>query len=121
MARDLKVIDRTIAFSIFWLLFACYLFTMTAMIDSSDGLSMFATVESIVRRGEVDSNQLLWMGLQQGSFGPDGDLYGRKGLGTVLLAWPLVWLARNWHSIGLVQAAMLLNPFLFGDSPHHRL
>lgn len=112
MVRDLKAIDRGIAFSIFWLLFASYLFTFTAMIQSSDGLSMFATVESLVRRGEVDSNQLLWMGLQQGSFGPDGELYSRKGVGTVLLAWPLVWLARLWPSVGLVQAALLLNPLL---------
>jgi len=112
MIRDLKAVDRSIAFSIFWLLFACYLFTMTAMIQSSDGLSMFATVESVVRRGEIDSNQLLWMGLQQGSFGSDGDLYSRKGLGTVLLAWPLVWLARGWSSMGLVHAALLLNPLL---------
>lgn len=112
MVRDLKVGDRGIAFSLFWLLFACYLFTFTARIESSDGLSMFATVESIVRRGEVDSNQLLWMGLQQGSFGPAGDLYSRKGLGTVLLAWPLVWLARLWPSVGLVHTALLLNPLL---------
>lgn len=112
MIRDLKAIDRGIAFSLFWLLFACYLFTFTALIESSDGLSMFATVESIVRRGEADSNQLLWMGLQQGSFGPDGELYSRKGLGMVLLAWPLVWLARLWSSVGLVHAALLLNPLL---------
>ncbi|MBX3012464.1 MAG: hypothetical protein KF832_13195 [Caldilineaceae bacterium] len=112
MVRDLKAGDRGIAFSLLWLLFACYLFTFTAQIESSDGLSMFATVESMVRRGEVDSNQLLWMGLQQGSFGPDGDLYSRKGLGTVLLAWPLVWLARLWPSVGLVHAALLLNPIL---------
>ncbi len=112
MVRDLKATDRGIAFSLFWLLFACYLFTFTARIESSDGLSMFATVESMVRRGEVDSNQLLWMGLQQGSFGPDGELYSRKGLGAILLAWPLVWLAHLWPSVGLVQTAMLLNPLL---------
>ena len=112
MVRDLKATDRGIAFSLFWLLFACYLFTFTARIESSDGISMFATVESMVRRGEVDSNQVLWMGLQQGSFGPDGDLYSRKGLGAILLAWPLVWLARLWPAVGLVQTALLLNPIL---------
>ena len=47
MVRDLKAIDRGIAFSIFWLLFAAYLFTFTTLIDSSDGLSMFATVEQV--------------------------------------------------------------------------
>lgn len=112
MTHDLKAADRGIAFALFWLLFACYLLTFTARIESSDGLSMFATVESMVRRGEVDSNQLLWMGLQQGSFGPDGELYSRKGLGMVLLAWPLVWLARLWPAVGLVHVALLLNPLL---------
>jgi hypothetical protein len=110
--RDISVRDRNIAFLIFGLLLACYLFTYTGVIDSSDGLAMFATAESIVRRGEVDSNQLLWMGLQQGSFGPDGELYSRKGLGMTLLAIPLVWLGRVWPALGLVQTALLLNPLL---------
>ena len=110
--RDITTQDRNIAFLIFGLLLACYLFTYTGVIDSSDGLSMFATAESIVRRGEIDTNQLLWMGLQQGSFGPDGELYSRKGLGMTLLALPLIWLAKLWPAIGLAQAAMLLNPLL---------
>jgi hypothetical protein len=73
---------------------------------------MFATSESIVRRGEGDINQLLWMGEQQGSFGPDGDLYSRKGLGMTLLALPLVWGARGFDRLGLVQTALMLNPIL---------
>ncbi len=32
------------------------------------------------------------MGEQQGSFGPDGHLYSRKGIGTTLAALPLYWL-----------------------------
>lgn len=104
--------DRSIAFLIFGFLLACYLFTYTGEIQSSDGLAMFATVESIVRRGELDINQLLWMDLQQGSYGPDGELYSRKGLGMPILALPLVWLANLWPSIGLVQTALLLNPLL---------
>ena len=104
--------DRGIASLIFGFLLACYLLTYTGVIQSSDGLAMFATTESIVRRGEVDMNQLLWMDLQQGSYGPDGELYSRKGLGMTLLALPLVWLARLWPLIGLTQAALLLNPLL---------
>src|SRR5687768_12029325 len=104
--------DRTLALCIACLLFACYLLTYTAMIDSSDGLAMFATAESMVRRGEIDSNQLLWMGNQQGNTGPDGDLYSRKGLGMALLAYPLLWIGRVWPAIGLAQIAMLLNPML---------
>ncbi len=112
VTREITVRDRSIAFLIFGFLLACYLFTYTGVIQSSDGLAMFATAESIVRRGELDSNQLLWMGLQQGSFGPDGDLYSRKGFGMVLLALPLIWPARLWRLVGLVQAALLLNPIL---------
>lgn len=104
--------DRTLAVSVAFLLFACYLLTYTAYIDSSDGLAMFATTESMVRRGAIDSNQLLWMGNQQGNLGPDGDLYSRKGLGMALLAYPLLWIAQLWPALGLAQVAMLLNPIL---------
>ena len=110
--REISQQDRNIAFLLFGILLACYLITYTGIIDSSDGLSMFATSESMVRRGEIDSNQLLWMGNQQGNLGPDGDLYSRKGLGMTLLAWPLIWLAQRWPALGLVQAALLLNPLL---------
>ena len=121
MDHELRILnitakDRHIAFLIFGFLLSCYLFTFTGVLESSDGMAMFATAESMVRRGEIDSNQLLWMGLQQGSFGPDGELYSRKGLGMPLLVLPLIWLAQQWPAIGLVQAAMLLNPLLLAWS-----
>ncbi|MEZ4636182.1 MAG: hypothetical protein R2856_14675 [Caldilineaceae bacterium] len=109
---DISRYDRSIAFLVICFLYACYLLTFTGVIQSSDGLSMFATTESIVRRGDVDSNQLLWMGIQQGSFGADGELYSRKGAGMGMLALPLVWLAQQWTALGLVQMALLLNPIL---------
>jgi len=104
--------DRSVAIFVVGFLLAAYLFTYTGVIQSSDGLAMFATAESIVRRGQIDMNQLLWMDLQQGSFGPDGELYSRKGLGMTLLALPLVWMAKQWPAVGLAQAALLLNPLL---------
>ena len=110
--QEIDIRDRTLAFCVACLLFTCYLLTYTAYIDSSDGLAMFATTESMVRRGEIDSNQLLWMGNQQGNLGPDGDLYSRKGLGMALLAYPLLWIARLLPALGLAQVAMLLNPIL---------
>lgn len=70
---------------------------------------MFAGAESIARRGEADTNQLFWMGDQQGSLGPDGELYSRKGLGMTLLALPLVWGALLVPAAGLAQAALLLS------------
>ncbi len=110
--KQTKFDERSAALLIAALLFSCYLFTYTGLIQSSDGLAMFATTETIVRRGDVDTNQLLWMGLQQGSFGSDAELYSRKGLGMTLLALPLVWIARLWPAIGLAQTALLLNPLL---------
>lgn len=112
LIREIDLRDRSIAFCVFGFLLACYLFTYTGVIQSSDGLAMFATAESMARRGEIDSNQLLWMGNQQGNLGPDGDLYSRKGLGMTLLAVPLIWLANLWPVVGLVHAALLLNPLL---------
>ncbi len=109
---DISRYDRSIAFLVICFLYACYLLTYTGVMQSSDGLSMFATTESIIRGGDVDSNQLLWMGLQQGSFGIDGSLYSRKGAGMGILALPLVWLAQQWTALGLVQMALLLNPIL---------
>ena len=104
--------DRHIAVLLFGFLLACYLFTFTGVIDSSDGLSTFATTENLVRRGSFDSNQLLWMGNQQGNIGADGNLYTRKGLGQVLLAVPLAWLGLVWPSVGIVHVSLLLNPLL---------
>lgn len=110
--RDISPKDRSTALLVFGFLLACYMLTFTGVIDSSDGLSTFATTESLVRRSAFDSNQVLWMGNQQGNFGADGNLYTRKGLGMVLLAWPLVWVAKIWPFVGLAHAAMLLNPLL---------
>lgn len=104
--------DRALAWTLAGVLIVVYLFVYTGVIQSSDGLAMFATAESMVRRGEIDSNQLLWMGAQQGNLGPDGELYSRKGLGMTVLALPLMWLATLWPGIGLVQTALLLNPIL---------
>lgn len=109
---DISPKDRSTALLVFGFLLACYMLTYTGVIDSSDGLATFAVTENIVRRGAFDNNQLLWMGAQQGNIGPDGVLYTRKGLGMALLAAPLVWIAKVWPAIGMVHAAMLLNPLL---------
>lgn len=109
---DISPKDRSTALLVFGFLLACYMLTFTGVIDSSDGLATFAVTENLVRRGAFDNNQLLWMGAQQGNIGPDGNLYTRKGLGMALLAVPLVWIARVWPSVGMVHAAMLINPLL---------
>jgi hypothetical protein len=104
--------DRTTAVALFLLLLSVYLLTYSGALHSSDGQAMFSVAESFVRRGEYDINQIRWMGLQQGTFGPDGDLYCRKGLGTSLLAIPLAWLGMVVPLWGVVQTTMLLNPLV---------
>jgi hypothetical protein len=107
-----KTGDRTVAAALFLLLLSVYLLTYSGALHSSDGQAMFSVAESLVRRGDYDINQIRWMGLQQGTYGPDGDLYCRKGLGTSLLAIPLTWLGLVMPLWGVVQTTMLLNPLL---------
>lgn len=104
--------DRQIAAAVAVCLLGFYLLTFSGRFHSSDGLSMYAAADSLVRYGRLDTEQIRWMGLQQGSFGPDGRLYSRKGAATTFLALPLVWLGMTLPDIGPVHAALLLAPLL---------
>lgn len=95
--------------ALFLFLFALYLLTYTPRINSSDGLAMFATAESLVRRGAFDIEQIRWLGLQQGTYGLDGLLYSRKGLGLPLGLLPLAWLGLLAPWWGPVGASLLFN------------
>lgn len=101
--------DRLLAVLLFALLFSVYLLTFSGTYHSSDEMSMLAVTDSLARRGQWDIELLRWMGEQQGSFGPDGQLYSRKGIGTSLAALPLYWLAVQSPNLGNVQTAMLTN------------
>jgi hypothetical protein len=70
---------------------------------------MFATAESLARRGEWDIDQIRWMGLQQGTFGLDGHLYSRKGAGVSVLALPLAWLGLTIPGWGTASTALVFN------------
>jgi hypothetical protein len=94
------------------LLFGIYLLTFSGRYHSSDEVSMLAATDSLARRGAWDVELIHWMGEQQASFGPDGLLYSRKGIGTTLAALPFYWLAVQFPRVGNVQAAMLTNGFL---------
>jgi hypothetical protein len=107
-----KSSDRALALALLVFLLSVYLLTYSGTFHSSDGQAMFSVTESLVRRGDYDINQVRWMGLQQGTFGPDGELYCRKGLATSLVALPLVWLGLMVPFWGVVQSAMLLNAIL---------
>ena len=99
----------TLYAALFLFLFAVYLLTYTPRINSSDGLAMFATAESIVRRAALDIEQIRWMGLQQGTYGLDGLLYSRKGIGVPIGLLPLTWLGLVTPWFGLVSASLLFN------------
>ncbi len=90
-------------------LLSVYLLTYSGQFHSSDGQAMFAVTESIVRRGDYDINQLLWMGQQQGAYGLDGELYCHKGIATSLLSLPLAWLGLVVPFWGMVQTTLLFN------------
>jgi hypothetical protein len=96
-------------FALFLFLLAIYLATYRPQINSSDGLAMFATADSLVRRGETNIEQIRWLGLQQGSFGLDGLLYSRKGIGLALGLVPLTWLGLVVPWFGTVGTSLLFN------------
>jgi len=101
--------EKGVALALSLFLLAIYLLTYSGDIHSSDGLSMLSVTESLVRRGDYDTNQILWMGLQQGTFGRGGELYSGKGIGTSLVALPLAWLGLIVPFWGFVQTTLLLN------------
>jgi hypothetical protein len=101
-----------LALCLFALLFSVYLLTFSGRYHSSDEMSMLAATDSLARRGAWDVELIRWMGEQQASFGPDGLLYSRKGIGTTLAALPLYWLAVQSKWLGNVQSAMLTNGIL---------
>jgi hypothetical protein len=104
-----KSSDRALALTLLLFLLSAYLLTYSGTLHSSDGQAMFSVAESLVRRGDLDINQIRWMGLQQGDFGLDGNLYCHKGLPTPLLTIPLVWLGVVMPFWGVVQTGMLFN------------
>jgi hypothetical protein len=98
-----------LAVALFLFLLSVYLLTYSPRFHSSDGLAVFSTAESLVRRGEWDADQIRWMGLGQGILGVDGHLYTRKGVGQTLLALPLVWLGMLVPGWGAATTALLFN------------
>ncbi len=98
-----------LALALFLFLLSVYLVTYSPRFHSSDGLAMFSLAESLVRRGDWDTDQIRWMGLQQGTFGLDGHLYSRKGAGVSLLEVPLAWLGLIVPAWGAATTVLLFN------------
>ncbi len=106
-SRRVRNPDTRFALALFAFLFSIYLLTFSGHYHSSDEMSMLAVSDSLARRGTLDINLYRWLGLQQGKFGPDGNLYSHKGIGTSLAALPLTWLALHHARLGNVQTALL--------------
>ncbi len=101
------------AMSLFALLLAVYLLAYSGEVQSSDELSMFCVTQSLATRGTTDTEAIRWMGLQPGTYGLDGRLYSKYGLGTSLAAVPLCALGRFLPiGLGAVQTTWLLNAIL---------
>ncbi len=73
---------------------------------------MFATAESLARRGAWDIEQIRWMDLQQGTYGLDGLLYSRKGIGQPLLALPLTWFGLILPGFGPATTTLLFGAII---------
>lgn len=90
------------------LLFGCYMFTFDGTLHSSDGLSMFAVAENIIKHGRFDTAQLEdWENVY---LGVDGRPYTNFAPGPTLAMLPFVILALNVTRLGLVQTTLVLMP-----------
>ncbi|MBX3015835.1 MAG: hypothetical protein KF832_30225 [Caldilineaceae bacterium] len=101
------------------LLWSVYVLTSAGKFHIVDEVSLFAVTESLATRGNVDTNAIAWTqwvnspGEVLGAFGPDGEVYSKKGPAPAVLAVPwyllLQTIARFQIGIGLVQGTLLWN------------
>ena len=104
--------DRRIAWGLGLARFGLIMLGWNPTVPSSDGRSMYLVADSLVRHGSFDTEQIRWMGAQQGMFGPDGLLYSNKGLATSLLMLPLTWAGMTLPGLGPVHTSLLLMPLV---------
>lgn len=97
-------------FALFALLVAVYLATGAGRFRIIDEVSLFAVTESVAKRAAVDTNAIAWTqwvnspGEVLGAFGPEGDVFSKKGPAPALLAVPFYLI--GWLS-GLLPVAGL--------------
>ena len=107
---------------VFGLLVGIYTMSHSSKFHIVDEVSLFAVTESIGLRGAVDTNAIAWTqwvnspGEVLGEFGPDGDVYSKKGPAPAFFAVPWYWLlhllADADVGLGLLQGALLWNGFV---------
>jgi hypothetical protein len=84
-----------------------------------DEVSLYAVTESLALRGEVDTNAIAWTqwvnspGEVLGAFGPDGQVFSKKGPAPAFLAVPWYLAVHAFSflniSVGQLQATLLFN------------
>ncbi|RIK57785.1 MAG: hypothetical protein DCC57_01445 [Chloroflexi bacterium] len=104
------------------LLLIVYTLSHSSTFHIVDEVSLFAVTESLALRGEVDTNAIAWTqwvnspGEVLGAFGPDGEVYSKKGPAPAFLAVTWYWLLRALAhmdvQIGLLQGTLLWNGFV---------
>jgi hypothetical protein len=101
------------------LLVCVYTLTNAGRFHIIDEVSLFALTESVALRGALDTNAIAWSQWVNspaevlGAFGPDGQVFSKKGPAPALLAVPwyllLRWLTHLDNQVGLLQGALLWN------------
>ncbi len=104
------------------LLVTLYTLTSSGRFHIVDEYSLFALTESQALRGAVDTNAIAWTqwvnspGEVLGAFGPDGDVYSKKGPAPAFLAVPWYLLLHVITElnvgVGQLQSTLLWNGFV---------
>lgn len=110
--------DTALALGVGLFLFAFFLLSYRGGFHSIDEVSMFAVTESLVKFGQLNTDQIAWTQWTtsqreaQGFFGVDGHVYSKKGLAVSLAMAPLYWLGLVIPGLGMLQTASLLNAII---------
>jgi len=118
VVQRIRQCDRALALGVGFFLFAVYLLSYRGGFHSVDEVSMFAVAESLVKFGELNTDQIAWTQWTtsqreaQGFFGIDGHVYSKKGLAISLAMAPLYWLGLVTSNLGMLQTTSLLNAIL---------
>ncbi len=99
--------DRIVAAWLALLLFSIYLFSFSGLIYSQDSMSMFSVTASMVKRGDLDTDQMWTLFKARNEIASNGESYAKYGYGTSLFGVPLYALALALPGLGLVQTTML--------------
>lgn len=101
------------------LLVVIYTMSSAGKFHIVDEVSLFAVTESLATRGEIDTNIIAWTqwvnspGEVLGAFGPEGEVYSKKGPAPAFIAVPwygtLRLLGQADFTVGMLQSTLLWN------------